>query len=355
MRENKSKSSVYGAGLVALDLVIGADPGSPVKAWVGGTCGNILTILSSLGWDAYPITRLGVDPASKRIKEDLTRWGVHLDLSTWDSVSNVPIIVQEIYHCDEGAPKHRFTQECPNCGHDLPKYKPVPPEHVDRIAELMQEPKIFFVDRLSRSTIKLAHIASERGAVVVYEPSLKPTQDSVDEILNIAHIVKYSDERLSEFEIDTSGSSSILLEVQTLGARGLRYRYKGNSSKLRWTFVPGFDAPKLLDSCGSGDWCTAGVLSKLGVGGKQVFKELSLDSISEALSYGQALAAWNCGFEGARGGMYSEGFKTLSSQVRRILRGRPHVRSKPSQTKGIFPSGNIPCPSCDHKQVSVNT
>ena len=54
---------VFGTGLIALDLVIGPDPESPVRSWAGGTCGNVLSILSFLGWDAYPIARMNGDPA----------------------------------------------------------------------------------------------------------------------------------------------------------------------------------------------------------------------------------------------------------------------------------------------------
>ena len=39
------KPRAFGVGLIALDLVMGADPESPVRSWAGGTCGNVLSIL----------------------------------------------------------------------------------------------------------------------------------------------------------------------------------------------------------------------------------------------------------------------------------------------------------------------
>ena len=45
---------VVGTGLVALDIVINSDVHRPPQLWAGGTCGNVLTILSYLGWHAYP-------------------------------------------------------------------------------------------------------------------------------------------------------------------------------------------------------------------------------------------------------------------------------------------------------------
>lgn len=43
--------------------------------------------------------------------------------------------------------------------------------------------------------------------------------------------------------------------------------------------------------------------------------------LQDALRFGQALAAWNCGFEGARGGMYNVDKKQFESGVRQIMAG----------------------------------
>src|SRR5215831_3040640 len=65
------RPKVFGAGLIALDLVISSDPQSPARSWAGGTCGNVLSILAYLGWEAYPIARLNGDPASIRVLADM--------------------------------------------------------------------------------------------------------------------------------------------------------------------------------------------------------------------------------------------------------------------------------------------
>ena len=53
-----SNPTVYGTGLVALDIVIGSDANESAYHWAGGTCGNVLTILSYLNWTSFPIARL---------------------------------------------------------------------------------------------------------------------------------------------------------------------------------------------------------------------------------------------------------------------------------------------------------
>ena len=70
-----NKPKAFGVGLIALDLVMGADPNSPVRSWAGGTCGNLMSILAYLGWDAFPIARMNGDPASERVRADMMRWG----------------------------------------------------------------------------------------------------------------------------------------------------------------------------------------------------------------------------------------------------------------------------------------
>jgi sugar/nucleoside kinase (ribokinase family) len=66
---------IVGTGLVALDVVMNTDVHRPPRLWAGGTCGNVLTILRYLGWQAYPVARLNEDPPSKHLLRDLRKWG----------------------------------------------------------------------------------------------------------------------------------------------------------------------------------------------------------------------------------------------------------------------------------------
>jgi len=88
---NQCRSIALGTGLVALDVVINSDVHQPPRLWAGGTCGNVLTILSYLGWQAYPVSRLNEDTAAGYLMRDL---------SQWESISSLYIQVQGQYaHC----------------------------------------------------------------------------------------------------------------------------------------------------------------------------------------------------------------------------------------------------------------
>lgn len=295
---------VLGTGLLALDLVISANPDRPIQSFAGGTCGNVLSILAYFGWDAYPIARLNHDAAATRLASDLARWGVHLDYVHAGKTTSTPIIIQENRLTAAGVPKHKFTWACPRCGHWLPGFRPITRDVIDDVMPATENAAVFFLDRLSRAALTLAESAAENDALVVFEPSGRSDPKLFDQAIRLAHIVKYADQRLSDAGGTMSEDTATLLEIQTLGSQGLRFRHKKDGVPTAWIDLDAVPASEIIDTCGSGDWCTAGLLSTLASRGQRVFATHDLDAITDALNYGQTLAAWNCAFEGARGGMY---------------------------------------------------
>ena len=339
-----ARPKVFGTGLIALDLVIGPDPETPVFSWAGGTCGNVLSILAYLGWDAYPIARMNDDVASDRIRADMTHWGVHMDWANCAPTAHTPIIVQEIRRMRDGRPDHRFSWSCPRCGTRLPPFKAITVNAVEPVRPALAGASAFFLDRLSRAPLALAAEASARGAVVVFEPSGKATDKLMREAIAIAHVVKYADHRLAGIGGVMASDSAALLEVQTLGARGLRFRHRLRHGVSRWMRLEAIPAPRLADTCGAGDWCTAGLIAKAAAGGLNGFRRTGARGVRAALRYGQALAAWNCGFEGARGGMYAVSREVFRRQVAGLLDGRcASIRNAPV---GSSPAPVVTCPAC---------
>ena len=339
-----ARPKIFGTGLIALDLVIGPDPETPVRSWAGGTCGNVLSILAYLGWDAYPVARMNGDVASERARADMARWGVHLDWTTCAPTTHTPMIVQEIRRRRDGRSDHRFSWSCPNCGKWLPAFKAITVDAVERVKPALADASVFFLDRLSRATLTLAAEASARGAVVVFEPSGKSTDKLMAEAVALAHIVKYADHRIAGIRGVMANDSAVLLEVQTLGARGLRYRHRFHRGVSRWMCLEAVSAPRLVDTCGAGDWCTAGLIAKAAVGGQDGFSRAGARGVRKALRHGQALAAWNCGFEGARGGMYAVSPQAFKRQITSLLNGRlDGIHNAPTWNTS---TQTVTCPAC---------
>lgn len=336
------KPRAFGTGLIALDLVMSADPNLPVRAWAGGTCGNVLSILAYLGWESYPIARMNGDPASERVRADMSRWGVKLDFAGCEPTSHTPIIIQEIRRGRDGSPTHRFSWACPRCGQWLPSFKPITRQAVDAVGDGLNGAKVFFMDRLSRAALTLAARAADAGAIVMFEPSGKSDPKLFAEALQLAHIVKYADQRLSEAGGAMASDSATILEIQTMGIQGLRYRHR-LAKPSDWTHLPAVSALQFLDSCGSGDWCSAGLLSKIAGAGLSGLKSSSIENLTSALRYGQALAAWNCAFEGARGGMYAVERDRFDDLIGQILDGR---LGGPIPGPKAMVEETVSCPAC---------
>lgn len=337
------KSKIFGVGLIALDLVMGMEPNSPVRSWAGGTCGNVLSILAYLGWDAFPIARMNGDPASERVRADMMRWGVRLDFAGCSPTSHTPIIIQEIRRSRDGTPTHRFSWSCPHCGQWLPGFKAVTLKAVDEITPHLPGTAVFFMDRLSLAALDLGARAAEQGALIVFEPSGRSDPKFFAEAIQLAHMVKYADQRLAGATGAMQDGANTLLEIQTLGSQGLQYRHRLGRGVSKWKHMNALSAPRLADTCGSGDWCTAGVLAKVGRNGLAGLRDAGAKALHEALLYGQALAAWNCAFEGARGGMYVTKRSTFDEQIVGLLQGRPTL----SVTDVVLPiESAVTCPAC---------
>lgn len=342
--EGSGHPSAFGSGLIALDLIVSADSSSSFRAHAGGTCGNVLAALAYLGWDCYPIARLGDDAASQVVRADMSRWGVHLDHASCAPSAHTPIIVQQIRRKRDGTPTHSFSWACPRCGKRLPSFQPVTRAVVEAIAPHLQLANVFFMDRLSRGILDLAALASKSGALIMYEPSGAAEPRLLKEAVALAHVVKYAETRLAEVENLWSRGAATIVEIQTLGEHGLRYRHKLGGKRSTWRTLPAVDAPRLVDTCGSGDWLSAGFLAESFRLEPAGVKKLKSPQLTQALQYGQALAAWNCGFEGARGGMYASTKSAFERQIANLLAG--DMPNLPVSTKPPVETEHLACPAC---------
>ena len=167
------------------------------------------------------------------------------------------------------------------------------------------------------------------------------------EALKVAHVIKYANQRMPALNAIDDKNSAVQLEIQTLGAEGLRFRSLLPKSQTKgWMHLPAFPAPVLADTCGAGDWCTAGLISIIGAKGFEAFQQLTKNKLCDALRLGQAFAAWTCGFEGARGGMYQVDKKQFDKQINLILNGKSINACTSKLKEYTFTEKPIFCPAC---------
>ncbi len=350
----KGKGPVaIGTGLVALDIVVTDREGARPRCWAGGTCGNVLAILAYLGWRSYPAAPLGEDTAADRILEDLRHFGVKTRFLQRSETRHTPIVVERIRKCKSGMPRHRFVWTCPNCGAWLPAYQALRATEARVLASRMPNPSVFFFDRVSRGAIDLARASAALGALVVFEPSGVRDERLFREAIGLSHVVKYSHERLGRLR-ETLRFERPLLEIETLGQEGLRYRAGGGKKQsTRWIQMAAYPVAELRDTAGAGDWCTAGILHSLGRHGAHGLRAASDEQIENALRLGQALGAVKCRHEGARGTMYALTRRKLESAVAKIIQGdTPSCVEDDTEDRQLGDLLQMICPFCDKTRAA---
>ena len=287
----RSKPHCLGTGFVALD-VVGGEYGS--FAATGGSCGNVLAILAYAGWRTSPIARFGNDPAGMFIANEFSWLGA--DTRYLESTSKVqtPVVIQK-YIGSSTVKTHKFSFRCPGCGVRLPRYRPVTLELAENVVKTGSPPSVFYFDRVSPAALRLAKWSRDSGGIVVFEPSSIGRSDVFVKAIRLSHIVKFASDRITSIENLLEGNFPDVI-ITTNGSSGLLVRWKAEYWELGAFFNRNF-----VDASGAGDWCTAGILIKIGINGSKVLKFLTAEKLTEAIRYGQALASINCAFEGARG------------------------------------------------------
>jgi fructokinase len=317
---------IAGIGLIALDLLIRSDEDTPTVS-TGGTCGNVLAILGLLGWESRAVGRLFPDAGAELIAKDLKAWGVNTDLLNLSPSAPAPTIVERLRLDSAGIPFHSFSFACPWCGERLPSYQPVTIPSVRAASPRILESDVLFVDRASPGAVELATMFSLAGKIVVFEPSSSRVDLLLQKLLSVSHIVKYSHQRVPELE-EASWPAVRKLEVQTLGRGGLRFRMAAKKKVTLWQHLHAPKRERVIDTCGAGDWATAGLIELTCKNGIQGLANLSKESTLRALSFAQKLGSWNCGFAGARGAMYSMSQSALLKEVSRLA--HPSVLTMPT-------------------------
>ncbi len=312
-----AKSVCFGAGLLALDVILNGHPDSPAYLTAGGSCGNVLAVLSFLGFNSNPIARLANDKAAKEIVKDLALWKVNSEFITKTEDGSTPIIIHRILKDKLGKPKHRFEFKDPESKAWLPQYKPLLASSV-RDLDIPRNPSVFYFDRASRATIDLAERFKNDGALVFFEPPSMTDMRLFQQAAEVADVIKFSSDRINNFD-QIFPEAVAPLEVRTLGIDGLEFRSK-HLRRTAWEKVTSIPLPQdlVVDSAGAGDWCSAGIILTLLSYKFDSMSDLTRSQLVNALNVGQSYSAVNICFIGARGAMYEltkTRFTNLSKNV----------------------------------------
>lgn len=257
-----------------------------------------MMILSYMGWNTFPIARLDGSKDTKRVLDDMHRHNVYTDFITTNEDGKTPVIVQRNFVNKDGVTTHKFESRNKIERFYL-DFKPLTVKQANAVIDRIDYvPKVFFFDRVAPAIIKLAIAFKEKGSIIFFEPSSRGGDAKMfNKCIEIADIVKFSDQRINE--TDQFGGLSNKLFIQTQGAKGLSYRFNSE-----WTHLESVLNQKVVDTAGAGDWTAAALINVL-------FKDKVIQGIAHfskaeietALNKAQEIGSKSCSYEGARGMM----------------------------------------------------
>lgn len=293
-----------GAGLVSLDVLMKGDDDQNVSYGVGGTCGNVMMILQYMGWKAYPVARLDGSHYSDIVISEMKAKHVSTDFIEKDG--QTPVIIQINIVDRYGHPSHKFVIKDKRGRFSL-GFKSITLKQEEKIMSRMDfVPSLFFFDRVSPAILKMAEEMREKGALVFFEPSIKPVSKDFMRAVELSHVIKFANQRIDD--VTFAESSSDKLFIQTLGGEGLRFRLKDE-----WRFLKPVENEHVVDTSGAGDWTSAAFINYM-QSKSLVFREWEANTIADGLSYAQIIASHSCSFEGARG-LMSQDYRSVIKRL----------------------------------------
>lgn len=320
--------AIVGLGCLALDLL--DSDGSFSLPAAGSTVGNVMAILSAMGWHSIPVARIGADTAASLLLRDLRRFGVDTSFIECDPSISTPVWLERL-DGDTRSVRHRYVGTCPTCRHHLPRAVRPTRSQIEMASDRLIDAHVLLVDQATHDAVALAKTARAHGVLVLFEASASAPPELLRHLIELTDILKYANDRYSDLGTPYLGHGA--LEIESLGARGLRFRVIPGD----WQYRGAAPVRDLIDAAGCGDWLTAGILEIL-VGQRHAKTRAALQSgLEETLYYGQQLAARNCGFVGARGEMALPAFGTAPFVKRAI--------SAPEPDTTTLTSVDI-CPKC---------
>lgn len=335
MSRNSNKDdknpSIIGAGLVVLDIILHNGDTVPIFR-AGGTCGNVLSGLSYLGWNSIAISRAGLDYAGKLMMKDLSGCGVDISRIECGEKLKTPRIIEKLTSTSTQQ-KHTFLLRCPACHEYLPRFQSPKLDAIDPVLAEHTTPSVFFFDRVSPAILKMAKKYRDRGSLILFEPNNRRNPEDIESAIALSHVLKYSAE---ERKLDSPNKDEHIwgklnppLIIVTLGREGLMFRLSKNG---KWHHQDSFSINKIEDACGAGDWCTVGFLYYLNklaasqsISITDALRSYKMTRLS--LQYAQMLSSVSCGFVGARGLSDRVESKALIQSFRRLLTNKTDINT----------------------------
>lgn len=294
---------ILGAGFSCIDIV---KNNNREIIQNGGTCANVLSLLSVLGWECTLLKAHYEDLVNTVVDDNLSSLGVKT-IDFKHSLKAMPRILQ-ISNMD-----HQFMTSCPKCGNRLINLELPTKTNISKTIDDFSQFDFFYHDRISAGIDHVVDLMHRNGNLVIYEPNSARNGAALIMHSLMCDIVKFSTERIpmkyADLIRNSASSSKTKLLICTNGKKGLSFSYLNHSGVMsEWTTILPFATKKIVDTSGAGDWMTAGFLFSLFSSDADISEGLSEEKIVKALEKARDYAKRCCQYQGAQGAYYDSTF-----------------------------------------------
>ena len=293
------------AGIYFLDTIVVRDyPEGPQKQRtfnetialeeVGGTCGNVATILSWLGQDVYPIAHFDESAEGHKLSADLAHYGCDCRFVRNDSDGGTSTL--RCTHKLNPDGSHKVTFRAGSPGSRFPKHRflRARDEAPEFINQLDFKPDVFFFDDPAAGHRVLAKALRAKGTLIYFEPARVESNADMDSIA-ASDIIKFSGENIPDTSFIEQFDNKLF--IQTMGADGIRFKL----GEADWVKLPPVLNDNFVDYEGAGDWTTSAFINYLCKKGVLSVAQMDIQLVREALEEAQVYASKSVSYLGSKG------------------------------------------------------
>ena len=270
---------------------------------VGGTCGNVMSMLPYLGVQTFPLALLDQSEQGLKIKDTLALYGANTRFVS-NSEKGGTTLLRCTHRRDAGGKKVvKFHASSPGSMFAKRRQLSTKNGEVDEfLGRLDFVPDVFFFDDPAAAHVKIAQALRQKGTLVYFEPEgikdgkLSPFIKRVE----VADIVKFSAEKITDESWMEKFDDKLF--IRTMGEKGVAFRLRGGA----WTVVPPVENNNVVDWEGAGDWTTSAFIAELCKGGHLDFSGLSEDIVRSALREAQMIASKSVSFLSSKGMIHKD-------------------------------------------------
>ena len=253
----------------------------------GGTCGNVMCMLSRLGWDARTQVKLIDSEEGQKLADSLASFGCD---------------IRYVSHSEKGGFSgmtctHRRSSKTGEHELGLHSFGPngsqfrkitelrARDEVPTFLEALAETPDVYFFDHNEAGPRKIAEELSKRGSLVYYECENSKHWKKFIKSVDVADIVKFSDENVQDISFADDYKDKLF--IQTQGSKGLQFKLRNGD----WIHVNPLQVTNVVDWEGCGDTTTAVFLYELGKIGLPKVADLTESQVMSALTTATEKAA----------------------------------------------------------------